>query len=175
MHTVKTKTLNCSIGFLNKLNTLGSLWNFGSDDTSREAVQKCSPGQISGHTDKKNVDTCITDHLWIWFERSDLKCFLDASGVSSHMYSVHLWSDHSRSYYQVWTRPFIHQVDRGTVSEWMPRLRLLGLLDVSAIGYPHSKTVLAQIWPTSHTSGPHAVWNDGTWAVRSCMPDMGHK
>lgn len=27
----------------------------------------------------------------------------------------------------------------------------------------------------SLSSGPHATWNDGTWAVRSCLPDLGHK
>ena len=35
------------------------------------------------------------------------------------------------------------------------------------------------MWPISDpyptlSSGPHAMWNDGTWAVHSCLPDPGH-
>ena len=34
-------------------------------------------------------------------------------------------------------------------------------------------------WPISGphltcSSGPHTAWNDGTWAVRSCLPKVGH-
>ncbi len=34
----------------------------------------------------KNVATCGSGHLWMWFEWSDLKCLLNASWVRSHLY-----------------------------------------------------------------------------------------
>ena len=46
----------------------------------------------------------------------------------------------------------------------------------------HSQTAKL-LWPRSSphptlstlSSGPHTTWNDGTWAVCSCFPDLGHK
>ena len=41
----------------------------------------------------------------------------------------------------------------------------------------HMQTIHVELrWPKSSptsSSGPHTAWNDGTWAVHPCLPDMG--
>ena len=48
----------------------------------------------------------------------------------------------------------------------------------------HLKIIITQIakllWPQSgpdqtRSSGPRAAWNDGNWAVHSCLPDLSHR
>ena len=33
---------------------------------------------------------------------------------------------------------------------------------------------IAELYQTG-SSGPHTTWNDGTWEVHSCLPDLSHK
>jgi len=40
---------------------------------------------------------------------------------------------------------------------------------------PHSNIVSAHIWHLWNVDLARSVWNDGPWAGRSCLPDLGHK
>lgn len=101
-------------------------------------------------------------------------CFLQTEGITEECHRTH-WENPARPVRKLVTTNYA--VSNLSLSEY----RITHTLNyVESHSVLNLSMIAKLLWHTSDphltlSCGPHTTWNDGAWAVRSCLPDSGHK